>query len=132
LGIVLVVVGNVIVGLVIGGLAAARLVMFSRFAPERHARTRMHAEDRTWLRARARDELVVAARALGCRGEELREHFRSGRSIAEVATERSVDLAEVTSAIAADLRAKATDAERAGTLSHDGAQRVNDLAPRFA
>jgi hypothetical protein len=134
LGLVLVAAGNVLVGVVIGGLAAARLVMFSRFpvSGRRGWPNRLQAPERVWLRARARDEFVVASQVLGCRADELHAQFRGGRSIAKVAAERSIDAVQISAAIAADIRTKALDAERDGTLSHDAAQRVHNVAPGFA
>jgi hypothetical protein len=133
LGTVLVLTGNVVVGLVIGGLAVARLVMFSRFpVAGMRGRPNMSASDRQWFRARAREEFVVASGAIGCSIGELRDQFQGGRSIADVAAERSVDVNLVTAAIAADLTTKAIDAEQTGSISHDTVQRIHTVAPRFA
>jgi hypothetical protein len=133
LGLVLVLTGHVLVGVVIGGLAAARLVMFSRFGGRRWRGTPgMSASDREWFRTQVRDEFLVASQAIGCPAGDLRDQWQQGRSIAEVATQRSADVGEVTAAIAADVTAKALDAERAGAVTHETAQRVEALAPRFA
>jgi len=133
LGVILVATGHTLVGLVIGGLAAARLVMFTRFSyPDRGAPTGMTTQNRGWLRAQARDEVLVAAGAIGCPPAEMRERLQQGRSIADVSAERSVSLEQVTTAITADLAAKARAAEATGALSHDDAARVQKLAPRFA
>jgi len=133
LGVILLATGHTLVGLVIGGLAAARLVMFTRFSfPDRGARTNKTTQNRGWLRAQASDGFLVAAGVIGCPPRELRERFQQGTSIADVASERSVAVEEVTTAIAADLTTKARAAEVAGTLSHDDAERVQQLAPRFA
>jgi hypothetical protein len=132
-GVILVATGNTLIGLVIGGLAAARLVMFTRFSvPERRSRTSMTTQNRGWLRAQARDEVLVAAGVIGCPPAEMRARFQQGSTIADVAAERSVSLDHVTTAIAADLTAKAHAAEVTGALSHDDAERVQKLAPRFA
>lgn len=57
LGVILLATGHTLVGLVIGGLAAARLVMFTRFSfPDRGARMGMTTQNRGWLRAQAPDE----------------------------------------------------------------------------
>src|SRR5689334_19964178 len=76
LGVVLVASGNTLAGVIIGGLAAARLVMFSRPA-FRHqgGRMRISARDRDWLREHARDEVLVAAQVVGCSARELWNHF---------------------------------------------------------
>jgi hypothetical protein len=133
LGVILVAAGNTLVGVIIGGLAIARLVMFTRFSvPARGARAGMTTQDRQWLRAHAGEEFLVAARVLGCQGGELRDQFQQGRSIADVAAQRSIALDQVTTAIADDLAAKARDAEARGTLSAGDAQRIAQLAPRFA
>ena len=133
LGLVLVLSGNVLVGVAIGGLALARLVMFNRlFAGTGRGRSNVGAEDRQWFRDHARDEFLVASEVIGCGPGELREQFRQGRSIADVATARSVDVQRVTAAITDDLTARALDAERTGGMSHDDAQRVHALAPQFA
>jgi len=133
LGVVLVLTGKTLVGVIIGGLAAARLVMFARFAFSHRGRPRgINADERDWLRRQARDEFLVAAQVVGCPARELRQHFAQGKSIADVATELSVALAKVTAAIAADLAAKARDASTMGTLSDNDAQRIQDLAPRVA
>jgi hypothetical protein len=133
LGGVLVAAGNLLVGVVIGGLAAARLLMFTRFSYRaRGGRAIPTMQDRQWLRAHAREEFLVAAGVIGCPGGELRDQFRQGRSIADVAAQRSVTLDRVTTAIADDLAAKASAAETDGGLSADDARRIRDLAPRFA
>jgi len=133
LGVILLATGHTLVGLVIGGLAAARLVMFTRFSfPDRGAGPRMTTQNRGWLRAQAPDEFHVAAGVIGLPTTELRERFQQGTSIADVAAERSVAVEPVTTAIAADLTAKARAAEVTGTLSHDDAERVQKMAPRFA
>jgi hypothetical protein len=134
LGVVLVVAGNVLVGVLVGGLAIARLVMFSRF-PVPGTRGQMNgfdAPERLWLRSHAGNELVIAAGVIGCRVDDLRDQFQRGRSIADVAAERSIDLRQVTAAIAADITARASDAERDGSLSHAAARHVHGVAPRFA
>ena len=133
LGVVLVATGHTLVGVIISGLSAARLVILTRFPfPDGRARRSMNAPGREWLRAQARDEFLVAAQVIGCPGVELRDHFQQGKSIADVATERSVAVEQVTTAIAADLTAKARGAADTGTLSHDDAHRIHELAPRFA
>jgi hypothetical protein len=133
LGVVLVLTGKTLVGVIIGGLAAARLVMFARFAFSHRGRPRrLNADERDWLRTQARNEFLVAAQVVGCPARELRHHFAQGKSIADIATERSVALPNVIAAIAADLAAKARDASAMGTLSENDAQRIRDLAPRIA
>ncbi|MFI5046151.1 MAG: hypothetical protein ACHQIG_03730 [Acidimicrobiia bacterium] len=135
LGLVLVTTGNVLIGAIIGTLAVARLVMFSRFpVPVRGARRRtdLDASDRQWLRAQARDEFLVASRVIGCPISDLRDQLQQGRSLADVASARSVDVERLTEAITADIATKAVDAEHTGALSHAAAQRVQSLAPRFA
>jgi len=133
LGVILVATGHTLVGLVIGGLAAARLVMFTRFSfAGGGARTSMTTQNRGWLRAHARDEFVVAAGVIGCSTAELRERFQQGQSIADVAAERSVAVEQITTAISADLAAKARQEEATGTLSADDARRIGQASPRFA
>jgi hypothetical protein len=133
LGVVLVLIGNVVVGLVIGGLAAARLVLFSRFPVGAvRGRPNMSASDRQWFRDRAREEFFVAAGVIGCSVGELRDEFQGGRSIADVAAERSVDVHQVTAAIAADLTTKALAALGTGAISQDTVTRIHVVAPRFA
>jgi len=133
LGAVLVATGHLLIGVVIGGLAVARFVMFSRFqVPSGRGRAGLSATDRQWFRARARDEFLVASGVIGCPPGELRDEFQQGRSIADIAAERSVDVREVTAAITADVTRSALDAEQTGAMSHDTAQRIHALAPRFA
>jgi DNA-binding CsgD family transcriptional regulator len=133
LGIVLVAMGNVLVGVIVGGLAVARLVMFSRM-PARHqgGRTRVDPSGGGWVRAQARDEVLVAAQVVGCTGRELWARFEQGKSIAEIAAERSIAVESITNAVAADLELRARNAAAAGTLSQDDAQRIHEDAPRFA
>lgn len=134
LGVVLVAMGNVLIGVIVGGLAVARLVMFSRFSTGRRrgGRTRVNPSDRGWLRAQARDEFLVAAQVIGCPPRELRDAFQQGKSVAEIASERSVPVENVTTAVAADLDLRARNAAAAGTMSQSDAQRIHELAPQFA
>jgi hypothetical protein len=128
--------GSVLIGVIVGGLAVARLVMFSRFPTGRRGggggRGRANPSDREWLRAQARDELLVAAQVIGCAPRELRDRFQQGTSVADIATERSVPVENVTTAVAADLDLKARNAAAAGTMSESDAQRIHELAPQFA
>ncbi len=136
LGVVLVAMGNVLIGVIVGGLAVARLVMFSRLPVGgrggRGGRAPGNPSDRQWLRAQARDEFLVAAQVIGCSPQELRNAFQQGRSVAEFASERSVSVENVTTAVAADLDLKARNAAAAGTMSQSDAQRIHERAPQFA
>jgi hypothetical protein len=136
LGVVLVATGNVLIGVIVGGLAVARLVMFSRFpvggGRGRGGRASGNPSDRQWLRAQARDEFLVAARVIGCSPQELQNAFQQGKSVAEFAAERSVPVENVTTAVAADLDLKARNAAATGTMSETDAQRMHERAPQFA
>ncbi len=137
LGVVLVVTGNAVIGVIVAGLAIARLVMFSRFTTGRRGgggrgRAHVNPSDRNWLREQARDEFLVAAQVIGCAPRELRDAFQHGKSVAEFATERSVPVENVTTAVAADLDLRARNAAAAGTMSPSDAQRIHELAPQFA
>lgn len=125
--------GNVLIGVLIGGLAIARLVMFSRFpVVRRGARPTLDGNTRGWLRAQARDEVLVASGVMGCAPGEVRQQLQHRKSIAEIAAARGIAVEQVSAAIAADLTTKATAAEQAGTLTPDAAAGVRAQAPRFA
>ena len=131
LGLVLLATGHVLIGGLVAGLAAARLVMLSRMPMGRHQGPATPAL-RGWLRAQVPDEMRVAAGVIGCGADELRDHVRRGGSIAELAAERSVDPQQVIAAIEADLVTRAQGAVGTGVLPAQDATRVASVAPRVA
>ncbi len=75
----------------------------------------------------------AAARALGVSTVELRDSLRSGRSIAQVARSKGVDVQKVVDALVAEARARLASAVRAGHLSQARAdQKGADLPDRIA
>jgi len=131
LGLVLFATGHVLIGVLVAGLAAARLVMLSRLPMGRHQGPATPAL-RGWLRAQVPDEMRVAAGVIGCGADELRDHVRRGGSIAELAAERSVDPQRVIAAIEADLGTRAQGAVGTGVLPAQDTKRVASVAPRVA
>jgi hypothetical protein len=83
-------------------------------------------------------DLAVAADALGVTEDELRTELEGGSSIADIATEKGVDLQTVIAALVADatadidekLAAGDIDQERADALKADLSERITDLVER--
>jgi hypothetical protein len=83
-------------------------------------------------------DLAVAADALGITEDELRTELEGGSSIADVATEKGIDLQTVIDALVADatadidekLAAGDIDQERADALKANLTERITDLVER--
>jgi hypothetical protein len=143
-GTLLVASGGVLIGLVIGGMAAMRLVMFLVAGRQR----RQWEHDRqldggpaawpppsqwpppspnpgapagslafTGPHRLARREFAVAATTIGVDPDELGRDFAAGRSIAEVASAKGVAPATVIEAIVADATTAIDQARRRGRLA---------------
>lgn len=76
--------------------------------------------------------LDAAAKALGISTDELRTSLKSGKSIAEVATLRNVDVNVVIDAMVNDLKSHLADQVKAGDLTQsDADQRIADATARI-
>jgi hypothetical protein len=76
--------------------------------------------------------LDAAAAALGITADELRTQLQSGKTIAQVAGERNVDLQVVTDAVAADESAEIDQALAAGKLTQAQADEMKANASQHA
>lgn len=104
LGAVLITRGHFLVGALLCGLAALRIVYMLLFARRRRAHVSQWSPNpvRLLLRGLAHHEFAVAANTIGVDPAELRRDFAEGRSIAEVAAATGVALDSAVSAVVAD------------------------------
>jgi hypothetical protein len=76
-----------------------------------------------------RPDLAVAAGALGISEDELKTALREGDSIAEVASERGVDVQTVLDALVADATSRIDEAVADGDLDADRAAQLKEALP---
>jgi polyhydroxyalkanoate synthesis regulator phasin len=69
---------------------------------------------------------AAAADALGMNLEDLAKEMRSGKTIAQIAQEKNVDVNKVIDALVADANAKIDTAVKDGKLSQDEAKTLKD------
>jgi hypothetical protein len=130
--------GNILVGVVIGGLACVRLVFLLSLEHERRRLRRTRDGDgdgaRSYpvLRQLARGQFEVAAGAIGTSPSDLRVEFANGRSIAEIATAHGVPVDTVVAAVIADASAKLDRAVADGRTTPNAAARFKGRLPQWA
>ncbi len=134
LGGVLVARGHLLVGPLICGLAALRIVSMLLFARRRRTFGKRWSSDpvRPLLRGLIRREFAVAAGTIGLDPAELRRDFAGGRSIAEVSATAGIVLDTVVRAIVADATARLDRDLADGTASPDAVAQAKARLPQWA
>ena len=135
LGAVLVASGSTLIGGLLIGFAAVRLVFFLRLHRSRDqasAHATATAPTRQVLRPYARSGFIAAATTIGVSPAELRTGFESGSSISDLAATHGVAVAEVIEAIVRSLAVDLDTAAANGTLSAEQAAQAKDLLPQWA
>lgn len=72
---------------------------------------------------------ATAAQAIGIPAADLETELHGGKSIAQVATERQVDISKVTDALGADVTKRIDDAVTQGTLTSEEADQAKQRLP---
>jgi len=122
-GATLILLGYYLFGAIIGGFAILRLI-YTLSLPGRRGPWLMTDSERALLRSIARDEFVVAAGVMGISVAQLRDDFRGGLSLAEMARGAGVALDAVIDAIVKDAATRIDHAVAVGSVT----QREGDSA----
>ena len=75
-------------------------------------------------------EFDAAAQALGVTQQELMQDLRNGKSIAQIAKDKNVDVNKVIEALVNDANKRIDDAQTNGKLSADQAAKAKDAAKK--
>ncbi len=133
--------GNDLLGLLVGGLALVRLSYLLALHRRRRARRRSTGAA-GWstgaggvgeiLRRLARPEFAVAATVMGWGPGQVKEAFDQGRSLAEMATESGVAVHRVVDAIVGDASARINRALADGRVTPEQARDATTRLPTWA
>ena len=129
-GVVLLATGATLVGAVLLTLAALRLAML--VVRQRRWRPGGSPRSGQLLQRLARNELDVAATAIGIAPDELRRAIDDGRTIASVAADAGIPSREVVVAVVRDASAKVDRAVAAGNVPPNRARIVRNRLPVWA
>ncbi len=135
LGAVLIASGATLIGVLIVGFAAVRLVFFLRLHRRRDqalAHATATAPTRRVLRPYARSGFVAAAATVGVSPAELRTGFDSGSSISELAAAHGVEQGAVVEAVVRSVSLDLDAAASTGALSTDQAAQAKEVLPGWA
>lgn len=138
-GVVLLLAGATLIGvvlLVMAGLRIAMLLAMHRqlrsFAPGGAPADRTGRRSGELLRRLARNEIDVAATAIGIAPDELRRAVDDGRSISAVAADAGISSRQVVDAVVRDATAKVDHAVEAGNVAPNRARMVRNRLPHWA
>ncbi|HEY3670704.1 MAG TPA: hypothetical protein VGN51_07210 [Acidimicrobiia bacterium] len=126
-GIALVAAGATLIGVVLVVMAALRIVMLLAM----RRRTRPGPKGQL-LQRLARNELDVAATAIGIAPDELRRAVDDGRTISAVAADAGIPSRRVVDAVVRDASAKVDRAVEAGNVAPNRARMVRNRLPHWA
>ena len=135
LGAVLVANGSTLIGGLLIGFAAVRLVFFLKL---RHRRDQAFPHPtaarpaRQVLRPYARSGFVAAATTVGVSPAELRSSFDGGASISELAAAHGVEQGDVVEAVVRSVSVDLDAAAATGTLSAGQAAQAKEILPSWA
>jgi hypothetical protein len=140
LGLVLLAAGATLVGAVLVVLAALRIAMLvavsrrmrSAGGPGPWAGRAVAGRSGLMLQRLARNELDVAATAIGIPSAELRRAVDDGHTISAVAADAGVPSRRVVDAVVRDASAKVDRAEAAGDVAPNRARMVRRRVPHWA
>ena len=135
LGAVLIASGSTLIGVLLVGFAAVRLVFFLRLHRRRDqaiARATETAPTRQVLRPYVRSGFVAAATTVGVSPAELRTGFDGGSSISELAAAHGVEQADVVEAVVRSVSVDLDTAAATGALSAGQAAQAKELLPSWA
>ena len=125
-GLVLLATGATVIGSVLVVMATLRVVMLAR------GRRRTRRPPRQMLQRLARNELAVAAGAIGIAPDDLQRAVDDGRTISAVAADAGVPSGQVVDAVVRDASAKVDRAVETGNVAPNRARVVRDRLPYWA
>jgi hypothetical protein len=129
-GVVLLATGATLIGAILLTLATLRLAML--VTVQRRWRRTGSARSGQLLQRLARNELDVAATAIGIAPDALRRALDDGRTIASVAAEAGIPSRQVVDAVVRDASAKVDRAVAAGNVAPNRARIVRNRLPHWA
>jgi hypothetical protein len=134
LGVLLILRGQLVLGLLIGGLALVRIAFFGLFARRRRALGYRGAAGRgaQLLRSLVPGDFEAAAAALGVEPIDLRREFARGRSIAEQAEAAGVPVDSVIDAVTRYASARIDQLAADGAVSNETASEAKERLPAWA
>ena len=134
LGVLLVLRGQLVLGLLIGGLALVRIAFFGVFAHRRRAFGYRVAAGPVpeLLRSFVRGDFEAAAAALGVEPIDLRREFARGRSVAEQAEAAGVPVDSVIDAVTRYASARIDQLAADGAVSNEIASQAKERLPAWA
>lgn len=125
-GVVLLATGTTVIGAVLVVMATLRIVMLAT------GRGRTRRPPRQMLLRLARNELAVAADAIGITPDDLRRAVDDGRTISAVAADAGVSSRQVVDAVVRDASAKVDRAVETGNVAPNRARVVRNRLPYWA
>jgi hypothetical protein len=128
-GVTLLMIGATVIGAVILIFAVLRLTML--VAMQRRWR-RGGTRSGQMLQRLARNELAVAATAIGIGSDELQRAVDDGRTIASVAADAGIPSRQVVDAVVRDANARVDRAVEAGNVAPNRARFVRNRLPHWA
>jgi hypothetical protein len=141
-GLVLLAVGATLIGVILVVMAGLRLVMllsmqrrmrsFSASGPTGGPAAGRNGRSGQMLERLARNELDVAATAIGIAPDDLRRAVDDGRTIAAVAADAGISSRRVVDAVVRDASAKVDRAVEAGNVAPNRARMVRNRLPHWA
>jgi hypothetical protein len=134
IAVVLLLRGNDLFGLLIGGLAVVRVAYLLSSVRRRRAvgPAAGAGAGREVLRRLARSEFAVAGTILGWGPGQVRDAFGQGRSLAEMATQCGVPVQRVVDAVVADASAKINQGMADGTITPERGRDATRRLPVWA
>ena len=125
-GLVLLATGATVIGAVLVVMATLRIVMLAV------GRRRTRRPPRQMLQRLARNELAVAAGAIGIAPDDLQRAVDDGRTISAVAADAGVPSRQVVDAVVRDASAKVDRAVETGNVAPNRARVVRNRLPYWA
>jgi hypothetical protein len=128
-GVALLVTGATLIGVVLVVMASLRIAMLVATGNRRRGRA---SGSGPMLRRLARNELDVAATAIGIAPDDLRRAVDEGHSISAVAADAGIPTQRVVEAVVRDASAKVDRAVEAGNVAPNRARVVRNRLPHWA
>jgi hypothetical protein len=125
-GVVLLAAGATLIGVVLVVMASLRIAMLVAM------RGRRDSQPGQMLRRLGRNELDVAATAIGIAPDELRRAVDDGRTISAVAADAGISSQRVVDAVVRDASAKVDHAVAVGNVAPNRARVVRNRLPHWA
>lgn len=131
-GVILLAGGETIIGVVLVVLATLRITMLLAMRRRQRGASALAGRSGQMLQRLARNELDVAATAIGISPDELRRAVDDGHTISAVAADAGISTQRVVDAVVRDASAKVARAVAAGNVAPNRARVVHNRLPHWA